>query len=68
MAKVRFSASGFATTTYRFGTVDEARAFIKSDAASTAGDLGGTVSFYGDDEAVAEGRDGEELARWELLA
>ena len=65
MVKVRFSASGFGSTTYEYGDEESARAAMRSDAREVADEHGGKVAEAGDEIVVAR-PSGDEIARWEL--
>lgn len=60
--KVRFSASGFGSKIMKFNSIAD----VIADAECTAGDVNGVVENYGD-EIVVQTRDGEEIARWEII-
>ena len=65
MVKVRFSASGFGSTTYEYGDEESARAAMLADAREVADEHGGEVRGYGD-EIVVSRKNGDEIARWEM--
>ena len=65
MVKVRFSASGFGSTTYEYGDEESARAAMRADAREVADEHGGEVNEAGDEIVVAR-PGGDEIARWEL--
>ena len=56
MVKVRFSASGFGSTTYKYGDEESARSAMRADAREVADEHGGRANEAGD-----------EIARWELM-
>ena len=70
MIKVRFSASGYGTTTESYSTRDQAIAAIENEAMDVlADDNGGPergLTQVGD-EWIATSRNGEEIARWEIV-
>lgn len=66
MVKVRFSASGFGSTTYEYGDEDSARAAMRLDAREVADEYGGEANEV-DDEITVARPGGDEIARWELL-
>ena len=66
MVKVRFSASGYDTKTESYRTREKAVKAIEDDAAEVAAEHCGEVECYGD-EWVAQTRNGEEIARCEIL-
>ena len=65
MIKVRFSASGFGSTTYEYADVESARAAMRADAREVADEHGGKATEAGDEIVVAR-PSGDEIARWEL--
>ena len=66
MVKVRFSASGFGSTTYEHADEESAWAAMRADAREVADEHGGEVNEAGDEIVVAR-PGGDEIARWELL-
>ena len=65
MVKVRFSASGFGSTTYEYADEESARAAMRCDAREVADEHGCKANEAGDEIVVAR-PGGEEIARWEL--
>ena len=69
MIKVRFSASGYGTTTERYRSRELATVAIEEEAAQILADHGGDPA-HGivrcGDEWTAYTRTGEEIARWEI--
>ena len=66
MTKVRFCASGFGRTTYKYADEESARAAMRLDAREVADEHDGEVNEAGDEIVVAR-PSGDEIARWELL-
>ena len=66
MVKVRFSASGFGSTTYEYADEESARSAMRADAREVADEHGGKANEAGD-EIVVVRPGGDEIARWELL-
>ena len=64
MVKVRFSASGFGSTTYEYGDEESARAAMRADAREVADEHGGEVNEAGNEIVVAR-PGGDEIARWD---
>ena len=65
MVKVRFSASGFGSTTYEHADEESAWAAMRADAREVADEHGGKAAEAGDEIVVAR-PGGDEIARWEL--
>lgn len=59
-------ASGYGSKTYRYATKEEAKEQMKEDAVCTAAEYDGELQDNGD-EIVVVGRDGDEIARFEML-
>lgn len=66
MAKLYFSASGYGTKVTSFKTREDARKYMRMDAAGTADEHNGHVERWDDDECYVIGSDGQEVARWEV--
>ena len=70
MFKVRFSASGYGTTTETYSTREQAKAAIENEAKDVLADHNSDpergLTQCGD-EWIATSRNGEEIARWEIL-
>ena len=64
MVKVRFSASGFGSTTYEYADEESAWAAMRADAREVADEHGGEVNEAGDEIVVAR-PGGDEIARWD---
>ena len=69
MITIRFSASGYGTSTSRARTRKEAARAVEREAGELAADHGLEATkavFRGIDEWVLSSPSGEEIARWEL--
>ena len=64
MVKVRFSASGFGSTTYEHADEESAWAAMRADAREVADEHGGEVNEAGNEIVVAR-PGGDEIARWD---
>jgi len=60
-------ASGYGTKQYSFDTREQAVEEMKKDAENTAAEYNGELQNYGEDEIVVIARDGDEIARFQML-
>ena len=63
----KMHASGYGTKTYKYATKEEAEKQMRHDAACTADELDGEVQDYGGEVVVYGRKDGDEIARFQLI-